>query len=80
MPDPALLLDQADLLVSRLERLSADSLWAHRASGARGALLKALEQIDQGEAGGADPAYADLQGILDWGFRLLENAAKEMLR
>ena len=36
-------IDQALLLISRLERLSADSYWAHRASGLRGALLRSLD-------------------------------------
>ena len=34
--------DLARQLASRLERLSADSVWAHRASGVRGALLRWL--------------------------------------
>ena len=33
----------AKLLVSRLERISADSIWAHKVSGIRGSLLKILE-------------------------------------
>jgi hypothetical protein len=36
----------ARLLVSRLERLSADSYWAHQASGLRGSLLRCLQQVD----------------------------------
>lgn len=31
------------LILDRLERISADSYWAHRASGIRGALLRTLE-------------------------------------
>jgi hypothetical protein len=34
------------LLVLRLERLSADSHWAHQASGLRGALLRCLEALE----------------------------------
>jgi hypothetical protein len=37
------------LLLPRLERISADSYWAHRASGVRGALLKMLEQMESGK-------------------------------
>ena len=33
----------AKLLVYRLGRISADSLWAHKVSGIRGSLLKILE-------------------------------------
>jgi hypothetical protein len=36
------------LLLTRLERISADSYWAHRASGVRGALLKVLEKMENG--------------------------------
>lgn len=74
-------LDLAALLVRRLERLSADSLWARRASGARGALLKLLEEAALGDLppeSKARKAYFDrLQQSLDWGFALLERAAKE---
>ncbi len=31
------------MLIARLERLSADSYWAHQASGVRGSLLRLLE-------------------------------------
>ena len=33
------------LLAERLERLSADSLWARRASGLRGNIIKVLEEV-----------------------------------
>ena len=36
------------LLISRLERISADSYWAHRASGVRGALLRVLSDLENG--------------------------------
>jgi hypothetical protein len=42
------------LLLPRLERISADSYWAHRASGVRGTLVKILEQIETGAE--VDPA------------------------
>ena len=56
-----------ELLVSRLERLSADSLWAHRASGIRGALLRVLSQKD----------VENLPSLIEKGFLILENVAKE---
>jgi hypothetical protein len=37
------------LLLPRLERISVDSYWAHRASGVRGALSKMLERIELGQ-------------------------------
>jgi hypothetical protein len=36
------------LLAQRLERLSVDSIWARRASGLRGSLIKALDSVDAG--------------------------------
>ncbi|MBU0510192.1 MAG: hypothetical protein KKD28_11035 [Chloroflexi bacterium] len=57
--------------MQRLERLSADSVWAHRASGIRASLDKALAR---GNA--ADPAYLDL--LIQQGFELLEKAAQEI--
>ena len=41
------LIAQAVTLVSRLERISADSVWAHRSSGNRGELLKWIESSDE---------------------------------
>jgi hypothetical protein len=76
MPNPSPDIELARLLAARLERLSADSLWARRASGARGALLKILDQYDKGEISAAD--WQRLDQILNWGFYLLEKAAKEL--
>lgn len=61
----------ARLLVSRLERLSADSFWAHRASGLRGSLLRHLEASDEDNTGGMDL-------LIRRGFEILEEAAKEL--
>ncbi|HUI88965.1 MAG TPA: hypothetical protein VLX61_09590 [Anaerolineales bacterium] len=61
------------LLLTRLERVSVDSYWAHRASGVRGALLRALEKMEVGQA-------VDEQGLkhlMDRGFQILEQAAQE---
>jgi len=63
------------LLLSRLERISVDSYWAHRASGVRGALTKILVQIEMGET--VDPA--SLRTNLLVGFEVLEKAAEEYL-
>lgn len=43
-------LGNARMLVARLERLSADSYWAHQASGLRGSLLRCLEQVRESQA------------------------------
>ena len=61
------------LLLARLERVSVDSYWAHRASGVRGSLLRALERLEAGQP----VSTSGLQGILDQGFRILECAARE---
>jgi hypothetical protein len=61
------------LLLARLERISVDSYWAHRASGVRGALVRLLAQREAGET--IDPA--SLQANLVVGFEVLKRAAKE---
>jgi hypothetical protein len=61
------------LLLARLERVSVDSYWAHRASGVRGALLRALEKIEAGQA--VDGSA--LRRMMDKGFKILEQAAQE---
>ena len=61
--------DLAKMLIARLERLSADSYWAHQASGVRGSLLKLAEA---GELETVQCAY-----LIERGFEFLEKAAKE---
>ncbi len=61
------------LLLTRLERVSVDSYWAHRASGVRGSLLRATESLEAGEA--VSPPI--LQQVIEQGFRILERAAQE---
>lgn len=61
------------LLLSRLERVSVDSYWAHHASGVRGSLLKVLEKMEAGQA--VDGSA--LMRLIDKGFQILERAAKE---
>ena len=61
------------LLLARLERISADSIWAHKASGVKGSLLRMLEKLETGH-----PAQqTTLQHLMDLGFFILEKAAKE---
>ena len=40
-------LEQASQLLARLERVSADSVWAHRSSGYRGSLLKWIDRSEK---------------------------------
>jgi hypothetical protein len=60
------------LLLARLERISADSVWAHRASGVRGSLFKALEQLEKGE----NLSNQALMPLFQTGFYILEQAAR----
>jgi hypothetical protein len=79
--DEEKLVQQAEILVSRLERISADSVWAHRSSGLRGSLLRLLECWEAGEmqpGGGAEkPALEDLVSTIQVGYSMLERAARE---
>ncbi len=72
------LLDLAKLLSARLERLSADSTWARRASGLRGSLLKAIEATEKGTED-PDEVRVRLEQLVLRGFEILENAARELL-
>ena len=59
----------ARVLIARLERLSADSYWAHRASGVRGSLLRWVEEDRRDVGWGKD--------LIKYGFDVLEKAARE---
>ena len=61
-------------LVDRLERLSADSTYAHRASGLRGSLLRYIELIEAGHLINSD----DLDQLVESSFDILKDAAKEI--
>jgi len=61
-------------LLARLERISADSVCAHRASGIRGSLLRLLEKSEKGRA----VEGSELKRMMDLGFAVLEKAAQEM--
>ncbi len=61
------------LLVARLERISADSVWAHKAGGVKGSLLKMVERIEKGR-----PIQSSkLEDMINLGFSILEKAVKE---
>jgi len=61
-------------LVDRLERLSADSTYAHQASGLRGTFLRYIEHIEVGSG----VNYAELDQLVEYGFEILRQAAKEI--
>jgi hypothetical protein len=65
------------MLAYRLERLSADSHWAHKASGLRGALLRTVEHLENGE-GDKNEETANLDRLSQRGFDILASAAREI--
>ncbi len=66
-------LELTRLLLARLERISADSYWAHRASGVRGALLRMMEKLDNG----GTIQWSEMKRMTGLGFDILEKAAIE---
>jgi hypothetical protein len=62
------------LLARRLERLSADSRWAHRASGVRGQILRVLGELENGEVVERDR----FQALIEAGFYILRRGAEEL--
>jgi hypothetical protein len=64
------------MLLDRLERIPADSSWAHRASGVRGALIKLFEQMEMG--GSIEPSAWNNNVLI--GFQILKEVAKEHSR
>ena len=69
------LIFQARILLDRLERLSADSSYAHRASGLRGSILRDLAALQ-----GSEPQIdlTRLAGRVSDGYEILVQAAKEI--
>lgn len=61
-------------LTFRLERLSVDSIWARRASGLRGSLLRALTAAEAGNP----PADEALDGLIERSFEILSQSAREI--
>ena len=61
------------LLLARLERVSVDSYWAHRASGIRGSLLKTLEELEKGTRIG----QVHIDDLISSAFHILTKAARE---
>ena len=61
------------ILTDRLERISADSVWAHRASGIRGSLLRIL---DDGQNDNP-PDVSLIECATNMAYYILTQAAKE---
>ena len=64
-------------LTDRLEHLSADSTYAHRASGLRGSLLRCMEYLEANQQLSCE-VQAQLDELMREGFEILELAAKEV--
>lgn len=63
-------------LLARLERISADSVVAHHASGVRGAMLRVVEKLEAGR-----PVSGQVvRRLIESGYSLLEKAAAEKVR
>lgn len=64
------------LLLARLERISVDSYWAHRASGIRGSLLRLLEKVED-----QSPVTSlEMKRLIQAGFEILDKAAAEYVK
>lgn len=66
---------RAKILLDRLERLSADSTWAHQASGLRGSLIRALSNNASFLDGPEAEHFSDL---VRQGYQILNLAAREI--
>ena len=63
-------------LLSRLERISADSAVAYRASGVRGSMLRVVEKLEEGKP----VSGQDVKRLTDSAYLLLKKAAREKIR
>lgn len=61
------------MLLARLERVSVDSYWAHRASGIRGGLLRAIEDLEKGNPIG----QTNVPELISSALKILTRAARE---
>ena len=67
------LMIQARTLVQRLGRCSADSAWAHKASGVRASLDKCLVRAESGSIN-----IGRLEHLMQLGYELLQKAAESI--
>ena len=74
MPDDNTIIESVKLLISRLEHLSADSRYAHRASGLRGSLWRCLEEMEAG----LNSDQQRLDRLVTQSYTILEAAAREI--
>ena len=72
------LLSLMKLLSERLERLSADSVYAHRASGYRGNLLRQIQQLENLKIPLNPDEYTRLQLLIESCYLILVQAGREI--
>jgi hypothetical protein len=73
MPTPQANFQLIRILTDRLERISADSVWAHRASGLRGSLLRILDSEHEENP----PDAQTIERVTNTAHYILTQAAKE---
>jgi hypothetical protein len=79
MPDYDNNIEVAKILISRLERLSVDSYWAHRASGMRGALIRLVDKLEINKDVQNEMVQSlALKTLIQNGYKLLIKAAREI--
>lgn len=80
MQDDRWIITQASLLASRLEKLSADSIWARRSSGVRGNLLRELElATERTDLKLSAAQRSRLRSLMALGFDYLNKGAREKM-
>ena len=78
-------ISEARMLIARLERLSADSYWAHQASGLRGALLRTIalyesRYVTESNQESEKILAVQLNQLMGKSFEILVRGAQEMHR
>jgi len=75
------LLERAEMLIARIERISADSTWARRSSGHRGTLLKWIEKVKVMDTTCGEKLspeeLADFNNLIEIGYAFLSEAVRE---
>ena len=74
------LIENLELIASRLERLSVDSTYAHRASGYRGNILRYLDRLRIEPDLISQIELENMRQLTDQAFRILIAAAREIAR
>ena len=76
--DSARLIDRAQMVIQRLEKLAADSAWQHRSSGLRGSLLKLVEKLEMESSTADEQDRIQLESLIIQGLEILAGAAQEI--